>query len=54
MDQDLREGEIDYIRADEVAFRDVDFSSRSRGVRGDPAMQAHQRADEDQKRETIS
>ena len=54
MDQDLREGEIDYIRADAVAFRDFDYISRSRGVRGDSPKQAHQREDKDQKRETIS
>jgi hypothetical protein len=54
MDQDLREGEIDYIRADEVACRHVDFISRGRGVRGDPAMQANQREDKDRERETSS
>ena len=34
--QDLREGEIDYIRADAAAFGDFDYISRGRGVRGDP------------------
>jgi hypothetical protein len=48
------EGEIDHIGADEAVFRDFDYVSRGRGVRGDPSMQAHQREEKDRKRETMS